>query len=114
MLLAVVPLIFPLGGATVICDGVGVRPGLRRPAFGTHAPGVFAYRVANGEWMELGRLPEASMDHRDLIEIGRDLIVVGGMGAGRQVSQGVLHLPLVLPDKKAPATGAGAKYDRGT
>lgn len=55
---------------------------------------VFAYRVADGVWEELGSLPEASMDHRGLVEHETFFYLIGGMLEGQQVSNRVIRFRL--------------------
>jgi hypothetical protein len=55
---------------------------------------VFAYRVADGGWEELGSLPEASMDHRGLVEHETFFYLIGGMLEGQQVSDRVIRFRL--------------------
>lgn len=59
---------------------------------------VFAYDPAAGEWLELGRKPVATMDHRGLLESGDNFYTIGGMGTGQEVSDQVLSFR--LPDNK--------------
>ena len=55
---------------------------------------VFAYDPAAGAWLELGRKPVATMDHRGLLEVGEYFYTIGGMGTGQIVSDQVLSFRL--------------------
>ncbi|MEM9058401.1 MAG: galactose oxidase, partial [Pseudomonadota bacterium] len=55
---------------------------------------VFAWSLDERRWLELGRLAEATMDHRALLVAGDALVIVGGMRAGQTVSAGVLRFTL--------------------
>jgi N-acetylneuraminic acid mutarotase len=48
--------------------------------------GVVAYDTRTAAWHELGDAPVATMDHRSLATVGKDLFLVGGMEAGQQVT----------------------------
>lgn len=52
---------------------------------------VFGFDLAGDAWRELGELPEASMDHRGLLEVGDDFLVLGGMRAGQVVGRSVIR-----------------------
>lgn len=55
---------------------------------------VFAYSLSSDSWRLLGHLDVATMDHRGLLEIGDDFIIVGGMREGQRVSADVLKFSL--------------------
>ena len=55
---------------------------------------VFAYHVADGRWEDIGSLPEASMDHRGLVEHAGYFYLIGGMTADQQVSDRVVRFRL--------------------
>ena len=63
---------------------------------------VFAFRVADGHWEDLGSLPEASMDHRGLLEDETYFYLVGGMVEGQLVSDRVIRfrLPQDPPEQR--------------
>ncbi len=50
---------------------------------------IFGHRPGSGAWVELGQLPWPSMDHRGLLELGERFLIVGGMGPGQAVAEGV-------------------------
>lgn len=56
---------------------------------------LFAWDLERGRWQDLGRLQVATMDHRGLLVVGDELLIVGGMRDGRSVSASVLAF--VLP-----------------
>ncbi len=55
---------------------------------------VFAWHVVEQRWVELPPLPEPSMDHRGLVEVDGDLILIGGMDAQREPTTRVWRLVL--------------------
>ena len=55
---------------------------------------VFAWHVDERRWQEIGRMPDATMDHRALLVSGDELIIVGGMRSGQQVSNTVVRFRL--------------------
>ena len=55
---------------------------------------VFAWHVDERRWQVIGRLAQATMDHRALLVSGNTLIIVGGMRSGQQVSDTVLQFQL--------------------
>lgn len=55
---------------------------------------VFAFEVEQGIWREHGSLPEAGMDFRGLVEIDGAFVLLGGMRAGQQVSDGLIRFEL--------------------
>ena len=55
---------------------------------------VFGFDLAADGWRDLGELPEASMDHRGLLEVGDEFLIVGGMRAGQAVSPRVIGFRL--------------------
>jgi N-acetylneuraminic acid mutarotase len=60
---------------------------------------VFAFDTEAGEWVDLPPLPLATMDHRSIIHVDGQLLIVGGMTAGQSVTDRVVIAPLnrVLP-----------------
>jgi N-acetylneuraminic acid mutarotase len=58
---------------------------------------VFAFDLAAGEWRELGRLPEPTMDHRGLLETAGGFVLVGGMRAGQAIADTVVRIRLPEP-----------------
>jgi N-acetylneuraminic acid mutarotase len=52
---------------------------------------VFAFDLAGEAWRDLGELPEASMDHRGLLEVEEAFLIVGGMRTGGVVSPSVIR-----------------------
>lgn len=60
-------------------DGVGYDG---RPSKPTST--VFAWDVAAQRWLELPPLPEASMDHRGLVNVDDTLVLVGGLDERRE------------------------------
>lgn len=85
--------IFAGGGlAAYNYDGIAYEGGPVAPS-----RRIFAYDVRRGAWIALGRLKQASMDHRGLILDGSRAIVVGGMRAGPQVSRAVAAVDLGRP-----------------
>jgi N-acetylneuraminic acid mutarotase len=70
-------------------DGVGYDGNPSSPS-----ARVFGFDLAGDGWRELGELPEASMDHRGLLEIGAEFLILGGMRAGQAVSPGVIRFRL--------------------
>ena len=57
-------------------DGVPAKP----------SGGFFAYDLKSDKWIELGRLAEASMDHRGLAKAGQEYYILGGMDAEQKVT----------------------------
>jgi hypothetical protein len=55
---------------------------------------VFAYDLEGDAWQEFGELPQATMDHRGLLEIGDEFLILGGMREGQAVSPGVIRFRL--------------------
>lgn len=53
---------------------------------------VFAWDVSAKRWVDLPPLPEASMDHRGLVPIGDDLMLVGGLDENREPTRRVWRL----------------------
>lgn len=53
-----------------------------------------AYDVREAAWLDLGELPEATMDHRGLLVRPAVAWILGGMRAGQRVSDRVIRLPL--------------------
>jgi hypothetical protein len=53
----------------------------------------------SGEWVDLPPLPLATMDHRSIIHVDGQLLIMGGMTAGQSVTDRVVIAPLnrVLP-----------------
>ncbi|RMF73843.1 MAG: galactose oxidase, partial [Alphaproteobacteria bacterium] len=62
-------------------DGIAYEGGPVRPS-----ARVFGFDLRAGRWVRLGRLPEASMDHRGLLLAGSRAIVAGGMRTGPAVT----------------------------
>ena len=46
----------------------------------------FAYDLTSDKWIELGKLAEASMDHRALAKVGQEYYIVGGMDGEQKVT----------------------------
>jgi N-acetylneuraminic acid mutarotase len=65
-------------------DGVGYNGASSEPS-----PRIFAFSLDREEWEELGALKVATMDHRALLLVGSELVVVGGMSAGQKVTDRV-------------------------
>ena len=57
-------------------DGVPAKP----------SGGFFAYDLTSDKWIELGKLAEASMDHRALAKVGQEYYIVGGMDGEQKVT----------------------------
>ena len=55
---------------------------------------VFAWNVRDGAWETLPDLPEPSMDHRGLVPVDGDLLLVGGMDGDRMPTTRVWRLVL--------------------
>lgn len=58
---------------------------------------IFGYDLASDAWRELGGLPEATMDHRGLLEIGGEFLIPGGMREGQAVSAGIVRFRVPGP-----------------
>ncbi len=85
--------IFAGGGlAAYNYDGIAYAGGPVAPS-----ARIFAYDAGRGAWITLGRLEQASMDHRGLVLAGSRAIVIGGMHAGPQVSRAVAAIDLGRP-----------------
>ncbi len=76
-------------------DGVGYDGSPSAPS-----DRVFAWRVGDGRWEEIGRLAEPTMDHRGLVETADGFVIVGGMDAEGRVRSRVTPVPVraVGPD----------------
>ncbi len=61
-------------------DGVPAKP----------SGGFFAYDLKSDKWIELGRLAEASMDHRGLAKAGQEYYILGGMDAEQKVTDRIM------------------------
>ena len=70
-------------------DGVGYDG---RPA--EPVDEVFAWDVSADRWIDLPPLPEASMDHRGLVQAGGGLVLVGGLDVAREPTTKVWRLVL--------------------
>ena len=44
------------------------------------------YNVQDDRWVELADLITPSMDHRGIVRVGDEIWILGGMGAGQQVT----------------------------
>jgi len=55
---------------------------------------VFAYSLEYREWRQLGELDVATMDHRGLLQVGTEFVIVGGMRRRQFVSATVLRFSL--------------------
>ncbi|MGH1343651.1 MAG: Kelch repeat-containing protein [Nannocystales bacterium] len=53
---------------------------------------AFAWDVAAKRWVDLPPLPEPSMDHRGLVNVEGDLVLVGGLNAKREPTNRVWRL----------------------
>jgi N-acetylneuraminic acid mutarotase len=53
------------------------------------SPRIFAFNLDRNEWEELGALEVATMDHRALLQVGSEFVIVGGMVAGQRVTDRV-------------------------
>lgn len=62
-------------------NGIGYNS---KPAFAEST--VFAYRLDTEEWVELGEMPTASMDHRAIAKAGNEFYLIGGMVNDQQVT----------------------------
>ena len=62
-------------------DGIGYDVVPAKPS-----GGFFAYDLKSDKWIELGRLAEASMDHRGLAKAGQEYYILGGMDAEQKVT----------------------------
>lgn len=58
---------------------------------------IFAYHLAEDAWTELGKMPEATMDHRGLLRAGDSFLILGGMRQAQVVSPGVLYFSVPRP-----------------
>ncbi len=65
-------------------DGVGYNGVPSEPS-----PRIFAYNLDRSEWEEPGTLKIATMDHRALLQVGSELVIVGGMLAGQKITDRV-------------------------
>lgn len=65
-------------------DGVGYNGEPSEPS-----PKIFAYNLDRDQWEELGTLEIASMDHRALLQVRSEFVIVGGMLAGQRVTDRV-------------------------
>ena len=65
-------------------DGVGYNGVPSEPS-----PRIFAFNLDSDEWEELGALKVATMDHRALLQVGSEFIIVGGMVFGQKVTDRV-------------------------
>ncbi len=70
-------------------DGVGYDG---RPA--EPVDDVFAWDVGADRWIDLPPLPDPSMDHRGLVPMGGDLVLIGGLDAAREPTAKVWRLVL--------------------
>jgi N-acetylneuraminic acid mutarotase len=62
-------------------DGIGYNGELSEPS-----SQIFAYNLDSDSWEELGALYVATMDHRGLLQVGGELVILGGMLAGQEVT----------------------------
>ncbi|MEW4468187.1 hypothetical protein AB1K62_10180 [Parasphingorhabdus sp. JC815] len=51
---------------------------------------IFGYDLKTDQWIELGKLPEPSMDHRGLVKAGNDYYIIGGMDADQAVTARIM------------------------
>ncbi len=65
-------------------DGVGYNGEPSEPS-----PRIFAFNLDHDAWEELGTLQVATMDHRGLLHVGREFVIIGGMLAGQRVTDHV-------------------------
>ena len=65
-------------------DGVGYNGEPSEPS-----PRIFAFNLDRDAWEELGALKVATMDHRALLQVGSEFVIVGGMLAGQKVTDRV-------------------------
>jgi hypothetical protein len=65
-------------------DGVGYNGEPSEPS-----RRVFAFNLDLAKWEELESLKVATMDHRALLQVGSELVIVGGMLAGQEVTDRV-------------------------
>jgi N-acetylneuraminic acid mutarotase len=56
--------------------------------------GVFGWNAQTGSWHSLPRLTTPSMDHRGIVALPGQLVIVGGMVAAQRVTPGVAVAPL--------------------
>jgi len=56
----------------------------KQPAFAEGS--AFAYRLDTEEWVELGEMPTATMDHRGIAKAGNEFYLIGGMQNDQLVS----------------------------
>jgi N-acetylneuraminic acid mutarotase len=56
----------------------------KQPAFAEGS--VFAYRLDTEQWVELGEMPTATMDHRGIAKAGNEFYLIGGMQNDQRVS----------------------------
>ncbi len=73
-------------------DGIGYDGNTSEPA-----PQVFSWLVAERRWKMYGSLDTPSMDHRGLLTVGDQFVIVAGMRAGQEVSGEVVTF--ALPEK---------------
>ncbi|MEX0844670.1 MAG: kelch repeat-containing protein [Balneolaceae bacterium] len=62
-------------------NGIGYN---LKPAFADST--VFGYRLDTNEWVELGKQPVATMDHRGIGKAGDEYYIIGGMVNDQQVT----------------------------
>ena len=65
-------------------NGVGYNGEPSEPS-----PRIFAFNLDRNAWEELGTLPVPTMDHRGLLRVGSEFVIVGGMLAGQRVTDRV-------------------------
>ncbi len=62
-------------------NGIGYN---MKPSFAE--AGVFAYRLDTEEWVELGEMPTATMDHQDVAKTDSEFYIIGGMENDQKVT----------------------------
>ena len=60
---------------------------------------VFAWDLDRRRWENLGTPDIATMDHRGLLEVGDEMLIVGGMRERQSVSDAVIALKLPPPSR---------------
>ena len=76
-------------------NGIGYN---NQPAFAESS--VFAYRLDTQEWVELGEMPTATMDHRGIAKAGDEFYLIGGMVNDQKVTDLVQKFTVGLNGSK--------------
>lgn len=76
-------------------NGIGYN---MKPSFADSS--VFAYRLDTNEWVQLGSMPTATMDHRNIANAGGEYFIVGGMVNDQTVTNLVQKFSINLKASK--------------